>query len=316
MNGLLQRALRFAAGALALYLALYGASEWLVHRNGHANAMYKIARAAPAYDWVVLGASHAMPLDFEGVNAALEARSGQRILNLAAQGTGPLYQRFALEEFLRAHRARRVMYVADGFAFHSAQWNEERFADVKLLRRTPMSLDTAAHLWDYVRREGVDWRAWLDYATGFSKINNRERCERDAWDGEATFERVYRPSSSATAKRIEYLYPDGADPARLARYLRAFDQLLDTAARNGIEVTVVRMPVPPAFQRKLPDEEAFAAALEQSLAARGVRLLDFTNDLPDAKLYSDTDHLNRAGVERFAAILAPVLAASAEPPAR
>jgi len=36
----------------------------------------------------------------------------------------------------------------------------------------------------------VDARAVLDYVSGFSKINNRERFQRDVWEGDAQFERA------------------------------------------------------------------------------------------------------------------------------
>jgi hypothetical protein len=35
-----------------------------VYRNGHSNPLFKIATAeVKAFDWVILGASHAMPLE-------------------------------------------------------------------------------------------------------------------------------------------------------------------------------------------------------------------------------------------------------------
>jgi hypothetical protein len=49
----------------------------------------------------------------------------------------------------------------------------------------------------------------VDYVTGFSTINNRERFRRDAREGEAQFDRTARPSKTAATKRIAYLYPDG-----------------------------------------------------------------------------------------------------------
>jgi hypothetical protein len=82
-------------------------------------------------DWVILGASHAMPLDFADFNAQMERETRLRILNLAAPDAGPLYNRFVLEDFLRAHRARNLLYVVDSFAFYSRTWNEDRFADAK-----------------------------------------------------------------------------------------------------------------------------------------------------------------------------------------
>lgn len=313
MKALAQRALLFAAIGLALYAALFAAADRRVYRTGHANPLFKVAAAGEReIDWVILGASHAMTLDFDDVNAGLERATGQRIVNLAAQGTGPLYQRFVLEELLRTHRARHVLYVADSFAFYSKAWNEERFSDAKLLRRTPYSAATAAHLWSYVEEEGVDPRAWLDYTTGFSKINDRARFQRDAWEGESQFDRVYRASSTAVAKRIEYLYASPPDGVLLARYLREFTDLVDVARHAGLSVTVIRMPVPPEYYRRLPDEAVFEAALAAALRELDVPLHDFSASLPDAKLYFDTDHLNRAGVERFVEErLRPVLARGA-----
>ena len=303
MKRLARAALAFVAIGLAIYIGLYAAAERLVERTAHANPIFKIRIAGDeAYDWVILGASHAMPLDFAGFNAqVLEKATGLRVINLAAQGTGPLYQRFVLEEFLRGHKARNVLYAVDSFAFYSRLWNEDRFADAKLLRRTPFDPEVARRMWGYARAEGVDPRAVLDYASGFSKINNRERFERDAWEGEAQFDRVYRASSSAVAKRVEYLYPDSPSPGTLERYLRELSSLVDTARGAGMNVVVIKMPVPSAYRSRLPSEDAFDAALARTLAPRGIAVRDFSGSIPEARFYFDTDHLNRAGLEQFVA---------------
>jgi hypothetical protein len=290
----------FIGIGLALYAAAWAASERLVLRTGHANPFYKMA-VAPAgpVDWVVLGASHAMPLDFADFNAMMERATGRRILNLASPGTGPLYNRFVLEHFVESRRAGNLLYVADSFAFRSRAWNEDRFGDAKLLRRTPFEWRLARRLAAYVGGEDVDVRALLDYTTGFSKLNNRERFQRDAWEGEAQFDRVARPSRSAVDKRIEYLYPHGTAPATLARYLDEFAALLDVASRAGMRVTVVKLPVPTAYRDALPDEDAFDAALTTLLARRGVAWRDWSAAVADPKAYFDTDHLNRAGLTAF-----------------
>jgi len=59
------------------------------------------------------------------------------------------------------------------------------------------------------------------------------------------------------------------------------------------------MPLPAQFRQKLPDEDAFDAALARAMAARGVAVRDFTAALPEARFYFDSDHLNRAGQEAF-----------------
>ena len=309
MKRLGKSALLFIAIGLAIYAGVYYAAEQLMYRTGHSNPFFKIAIAQDStVDWVILGASHAMPLDFADFNAQMQRETGLRILNLAAPGTGPLYNRFVLEHFLRTHRTRNVLYVVDAFAFYSRTWNEERFADAKLLRCTPFETAIARRLWDYAWDEGVDARAVLDYVTGFSKINNRERFDRDLWEGETQFDRVYRPSASAVKKRIDYLYPDKTSPAVLERYLEEFSSLIALARQEGAGVVVVKMPLPPQYRSQLPDEAAFDDAISRLLAARDVRFHDLSQTLSEPRVYFDTDHLNRAGLtEFFARDLKPIL---------
>lgn len=301
----------FVALGLLLYGILYWGAERLTMRTGHANPLFKIATLADArVDWVILGASHAMPLDFADFNEVMQRQAGVRIVNLASPGTGPLYNRFVLQRFLAAHQATNLLYVVDSFAFAARDWNEDRFTDNKLLARTPFDPATARTLAGYCLRDGVDWRGWLDYVTGFSKINNRDRFERDIWVGETQFDRVYRPSASADRQRIAYLYPNGAPTtAALQRYMTGFESVAAMARRRGMRVYVVKMPAPARFRAQLPGEAAFDAALAPVLQRWNVPLYDLSAALDQPKYYFDTDHLNRAGVtalfeQRLKAILA------------
>jgi len=293
-------ALFFVAIGLAIYALVYYAAELLLYRTGKSNPFFKIATAERSdFDWVVLGASHAMPLDFADFNAFMERETGLRILNLASPGTGPLYHRFVLEHFLSKLRASNLLYAADSFAFYSPAWNEERFADPKLLRRTPWESDIARRMFRYSRQAGVDPRAVLDYVSGFSKINNRERFERDIWEGEKQFERVYRPSAAAVRSRISYLYPKPPDERIFSRYLKEFDGLRALAAQRDMRVIVIKMPVPADFYRRLPDERAFDEAITQTLARRRVPFHDFSSAIGEPRYFFDTDHLNRQGLTEF-----------------
>ena len=300
MKTLAKSALLFIAIGLALYGGVYYAAERLMLSTGRSNAFFKIAETEPReVDWLILGASHAMPLDFADFNAGMERETGLTIVNLAAPGAGPLYNRFVLEHFLREHRARNLLYVLDSFAFYSRTWNEDRFADAKLLRRTPFEPAIAWRLWDYSRREGVDGVAVLDYLSGFSKINNRERFEPDVWEGEAQFERVYRPATTATAKRIADLFDNQTPEEAGARYLVAFSSLVALAQHEGMRVVVVQLAVPPQYRTQLPDEPAFDEALAGVLAPRNIPLRDFSPAITEPRFYFDTDHLNRAGLTAF-----------------
>ena len=132
--------------------------------------------------------------------------------------------------------------------------------------------------------------------TGFSKINNRERFERDIWEGEKQFDRVFRPSPAMVKSRIAYLYPKPPTSAGLERYLSVFDGLVALARQQGIQVVAIKVPVPPDFYGQIPNEAEFDAAIGGLLAKRQVAFLDFSGSLAEPRFYFDTDHLNRTGV--------------------
>ncbi|MGP0084729.1 MAG: hypothetical protein ACLP0B_14015 [Steroidobacteraceae bacterium] len=163
-----------------------------------------------------------------------------------------------------------------------------------------------------MRDDGVSPRALLDYVAGFSKINNRDRFQRDAWEGEAQFDRVYRPSASAVTKRIAYLYPDPEAPAVLGRYLDDFARLIEIAGQHDMRIVAVKLPMLTQFRNQLPHEAAFNESLMRVLTERAVPLCDFSAELEDPKFYFDTDHLNRAGLTQlFQRRLKPLLMTSA-----
>jgi hypothetical protein len=300
MKTFVRSALVFLAIGLAIYAGVYWLAERLLYATGRSNPMFKIETAARAeYDWVILDASHAMPFDFDDFNALMERETGLSILNLASTGSGPLYNRFVLEHFLRHHRAKHLLYVVDSFSFRTKEWNEDRFVDAKLLRRTPFTWAIARSLFSYSRQEGVTPLAVLDYVSGFSKINNRERFQPDQWEGEGQFERVYRPSALMLKKRIEYLYPPLAAPEAVSRYVAVFGELIALAGNHGMEVVLIEAPLPSQFRDVRPEDPAFAAAMGHLISERAIAFHDLSGAVPDARYYFDTDHLNRAGVNEF-----------------
>ncbi|MGZ5876343.1 MAG: hypothetical protein ACXWKP_30120 [Bradyrhizobium sp.] len=305
-------AITFIAIGLLIYAGISLAAEGLMYRNGHSNPFFKIATSnVKAFDWVILGASHAMPLDFADFNDVMQAETGLKIINLASPGTGPLYNRFVLEAFLRDHTAKNVLYIADSFAFYSRTWNEERFGDAKLLRGTPFDPATAWLLLQYSRSAGVDPHALIDYVTGFSKINNRDRFQKDVWEGELQFDRVYRQSAAAARSRIAYLFPEAARETEISRYVTEFAGLLELAQRRQVRVVVIKMPTPGPFRVLLPNEPAFDAALMAAAGHHGVAFTDFSGEVDEPRFYFDTDHLNRAGVtELFNRDLKAILTAN------
>lgn len=302
------RVVAFLAIGAVLYAALLAAAEVHVRRTGDGNPIHRIVTSGrDGHDWIVLGASHAMPLDFQDFGTRVENETGMRVLNLAAPGTGPLYHRFVAQRYFAGKAAEGVLIVVDSFGFYDERWNEGRFGDRDLLARTPLEAATLRLFAGYLV-EGVDPRALLDYAAGFSKINNHDRFEPDIWEGETRFDRVVRPSDTADAERIDYLFPRPPDAATRARYLDELMSLVALTRAQEARPVVIKMPVPARFARRLPDEGAFDAALRAALRDADVAFHDFSGVLPEPANYFDSDHLNRDGATAFLErYLAPVL---------
>jgi len=289
----------FGACFLVLFVLAATVAEQLVGRTGAETAFQKLFIAqGRQVDWLVLGASHALPLDYGDVPARLQRDTGQSMMVLAEIGAGPLYNRFVFEQALHDLDTKHLVYVVDSFAFGGAEWNEARITDRALLRRTPLRLSTARILRDLSFRNGVDPRGLLDYLTGFSKLNPVERFPQGGWRGAADFDRHFRPSRHAVAARISYLYPSGAPETQVVeRYLDTLDGLFDLADAAGIDVMVVKLPVPEVFRDSLPNEEAFDAAMRRRTTLRGIPFHDLSEVIGDPAFFFDTDHLNRNGVE-------------------
>jgi hypothetical protein len=286
----------FVLIGLALYLALYAWSEYLVYAYGSKNRFFMIRTAPPqTYDFVILGASHAMPLGFEDMNDRLEAASGSSIINLSTEGSGILPNRLLLDYLLTRHSAAHVLFVLDSFAFYSPQWNEDRL-DTAMLQRAPLDPALVATLWRY------PWARPLlpAYVSGFAKINNGDRFAADVPEAEATkFNRTYRPIAQIDRQRIQFLYPAEIDAARFQHYLGEFESLVGFVRQRGMEMIVVKLPTPPRYRDKLPNEAAFDAAVVPLLTRLGVAYQDLSQAITENPYFYDTDHLNRDGVVKL-----------------
>ena len=304
----------FLLVGLALYCLLYAASERLVMQHGQRSRLFMIATAPEhPYDFVVLGASHALPLDFGDMNQRLEKASGGRILNLGVEGGGIVPARFLLDYFLARHQTGAVVLVLDSFAYYSRQWNEDRINDPKLLLRAPFDPDLAVRLW----RLPATRPLLPGYLSGFYKINNADRTEPDISDTERTkFSRVYRTNANLDRQRLAYLYPDKVDEAALERYLGELDALLRELSARKIKLVVIKTPLPGRVLGALKGEEAFDARVRALFEPRGIAVHDFTHEANEDKFFYDTDHLNKDGASNFIdTLLGPLLKAERDGPA-
>jgi len=288
--------LGFIAIAFLIYGALYAWSETLVYQHGDKNRFFMIATKPPqTYDFVILGASHAMPVGFEDYNKRLEEAVGGSIINLSIEGAGVLPNRLMIDYFFSRHSARTVVFFLDSFAFYSRRWNEDRL-DTALFKRAPFDLALVDTLLRY------PWARELlpPYATGFTKINNQDRLALDRPDAEVTkFNKTYRPIPQIDKQRVSYLYPPQIDQAELRRYISEFAALIDFVRSTGSDFIVIKPSTPARYRNALPSESAFDAGIGEVLGAKQVPYYDFSTAVVDNRYFYDTDHLNRDGVAAF-----------------
>lgn len=285
----------FIGIGLLLYAGLYGWSEWLVRTHADANRFHFAAVVAPRQaDFVILGASHAMPLDYDDTNAILEKETGATIVNLASEGAGILPNHLLLDYYLARGKAEAMVFVVDSFAFYSRQWNEDRF-DSGMLQRAPLDGRLVSRLFAY------PWARNLipAYVSGFSKINNSRRFAPDISEGELKFDTTYRPIAQIDRQRLRFLYPEPPSEETFEHYLAAFEELVAFAKEKGMRVLAVKPPTPPRYRENIPDEAIFDARFTELVAKHDIVYADFSELLPDHEYYYDTDHLNRAGATAF-----------------
>lgn len=288
----------FVAIGLALYAGLYLWSDAVLRDHSQRNPFYRIAEATESTDWIVLGASHAIPFGLGDMPHGLEEATGRRVLTLGVPGGGPFMMRLVGERYFADHQAVGVLIVLDDFAFADARWNAERLGDSDIMPKIPADLATLRVFADAVPR-GLRWQSLADYAAGFSRINDRTRFQSDRWEAEDKFETEPRPSDVADMNRIAYLYPGPPQSDALDRGFADLDALIGLAKEQGARVVLVRPPLPDRFRTLLPSIEGFETRMQGLSAQHDVPLFDFSQTIPEPRYYFDTDHLNRAGMLRW-----------------
>ncbi|WP_102108035.1 SGNH/GDSL hydrolase family protein [Oceaniglobus roseus] len=290
-----RRIAAFLGLGLLLYAGLFLWSGRVLETHGDRNPFFRIAHAPERSDWIVLGASHALPLGFANVPETLRTATGRSTLTLAVAGGGPAVTRTVAERYFADRGAAGVLLVIDAFAFADPRWNAARLGDADLLPKIPADLRTLAVLARAVPR-GLPLPVFLAQAAGAARINDRTRFRPDRWEAEARFDTAPRPSDAADAARIAYLYPGPPSEAAIAQGLADTEAVIRLARRHGARVALVFPPLPDRLRARLPVIPGLDARLADLAARLDVPLLDHGALIPEPRFYFDSDHLNRAGV--------------------
>ena len=288
----------FLGIGLILYAGLFVWSDRNLRNHAYGNPFYRISIAPEHSNWVILGASHALPLGFSDIPDLVFARTGKHIETLAMTGGGPLTWRVLAERFFVDRTADSVLIMLDDFGFADARWNGERLGDTDILPKIPTDFETITVLAQTAGHE-LSVGTFVAYATGFARINDHTRFDIDRWDGETRFDTAPRPSDAADRARVAFLYPGPADQEAISQGLANLEAVIRLARSRNAFVVVLRPPLPDRFRTQLPQMPGFEKRLLALLEAHDVPFLDFSAQIPEPHYYFDTDHLNRKGVERF-----------------
>ena len=281
-----------------LYAGLFLWSDRALRAGPSSSPFLAVTTATDGVDWLILGASHAIPLGLADMQGVIGARTGRKTQVLALPGGGPFVLRLMAERWFMDHRSRGVVIVLDDFAFAHRRWNEDRLADDDLLPKIPADVLTARVLARAVLR-GLPWQIWLAQVTGFARINDPRRFAPPSWAAEDRFDSAPRPSAAAIRSRVAFLYPGPGDAGAVLRALDDLEATILLARAQGARVVLLRPPLPDAFRSALPVVPGLASGLAERARRLGVPVVDHSAAIPDPRHYFDTDHLNRSGVLRW-----------------
>lgn len=297
----------FVAIGLFLYVALFFWSDRLLRAHGPGNPFHRILTVPRQFDWIVLGASHAMPLGFGDMPQQIARKTGKMVLPLAMTGGGPFTWRLIAERYFADHSTAGVLIVLDDFGFADERWNAGRMDDADLLAKIPADWKTF-QVFAAATSRSLPATVLASYATGFARINDQTRFQPEKWEGENNFDTTRRPSDAADKARIRFLYPAPMAPQEMSDGLANLEAIIALAQANGARVVTIRPPLPDRFRTALPPLEGLELRLLSLLAEYNVEFYDFSQAIPESRFYFDSDHLNRVGVNRFVdEALAPVL---------
>jgi len=290
-------ALFLAIGA-GLYAALFVWSDAVLRAHGQGNAFFRIAEAPAETDWLVLGASHVLPLGFDGTPGTIADATGQELLPLGVTGGGPFVMRLVAERYFADHAARHVLILPEAFSFLDQRWNAGRMGDADMVAKIPADRKTVLVM-ARAMEAGLRWQTFAGYATGFSRINDRTRFQTDRWEAEDRFDSAPRPSDAADRARIAFLYPGPPQPGASEQGFRDLAAIVELAHARKAEVVVALPPLPERFRARMPDADGFEVRVSEFCDRLGVPFHDFSGTIPEARFYFDTDHLNRSGIARW-----------------
>lgn len=253
-------------------------------------------------DLLIMGTSRARLLTRTKCNLeCIERVLDCDVFNIAVPfGGGIVPEKIYLDQFYaRGNNARTILYFLDVFTMYSPVPNKDhRFVYYEPLRpslllamvRNDIPLK---RLLVYVQSK-FTWR-WLNLTAGVVPCDYR------------TYEEGFKPELARL--RTESMYFDGLNEQYFRHYAQTLRDILEMAKSHGSRIVIA---LPPTLLGTQPGAENLRQLLEDLNKEWPLEFYDFTDALKDTALYSDYDHLNSPGVERFVTRhLAPVLSRAA-----
>ena len=248
------------------------------------------------FDVAVIGSSRAW---WNISMGQLDSACGTRSISLANNHFTPAEMLLAMKAFLRnGNRARVLLLQVD----HSSLTDEQDGFSSTVYDFVPFLEDTLVYA--HLAPRGDEW-FWLRHVPywRYAKYDFKwgvEQAVLTAWgrrnvpfDATGSY---FSPNDRFYGKAGVPYAPSGH---RMGADLRA---LFALCAQQGIAV----MPfTSPYYELEMPAEAIGAPA--RVLAAEGLRLIDYSDSLPEKRWFNDNKHLNRKGGRRFTEMLARAL---------
>lgn len=269
------------------------------YRNADSESHLFVMPRRQQYGVVILGASHGRVFSSAGNHERVERALGKKILNLSKTAGGLLPEKAYLAYFYdRGNTAEQIVYVLDPFVFFGQRWNDKAF----FLEDEPLQFD----FFLVALRVGVSRQALINYAR--SKFTPFWVASRKPAVIDNDSQALQAVDRDAVAKRLDVLYPNGADQEAFDRYSPLLKEILELAREHRSKVTIL---FPSTLLGDVPGKTKVQNYLTTLKKDYNFSFFDFSGTMQEPKWFRDHDHLNSAGVEVFSRkYLRPAVVAS------
>jgi len=240
------------------------------------------------YDLLIMGSSHGRIFARDKNLLRVDSILHKNTIDIAkGGGGGGIVSNLVLLKYFysQGNSAGQIVYFMDAWPFFSRKWNEDNY----FLTNEPIRYQIFKDCLHY----HIDRDVLLNY---FKSKYTADWLEQEPVSREINSEVLKDVSPEAIQKRLASLYIEPYDDHVFNHYAALLEEVVKLAQSHH---SIIAFIFPATLLDDNRGKEKVIKLLSDFKAKYGVEYYDYSNAIPDPKLYYDHDHLNTKGVVYF-----------------